>query len=141
MMTISSFNDVQWAFNRRRAEKQMNTQKKIFIFIENFSLQIISNLSHESSTKWCQIEYEFNNNNIVLILYLFSRFNVHFIIINLSSKKLFSKLQASIFITFISFISAAIVAEIILFSTRSRDCSSDSMNHLFRIRSSHAQSC
>jgi hypothetical protein len=40
----------------------MNTQKNIFIFIENFSLLIINNFLLESSIKWCQNEYKFNNN-------------------------------------------------------------------------------
>jgi hypothetical protein len=58
---------------------------------------------------------------IVLILYSLSlsRSKVQFTIINLSPKRLSSKLQASIFIIFISFISAASVAEIILFSIHS----------------------
>jgi hypothetical protein len=40
----------------------MNIQKKIFILNENFSLLIINNVSHESLTKRCQIEYEFSIN-------------------------------------------------------------------------------
>ncbi len=72
---------------------------------------------------------------IALILYSFSRFSVQFTIIDLSSKKLFSKLQASIFIIFISFISAASVAEIILFSIHF-DC-----RYLIRALLSHVRSC
>ncbi len=58
---------------------------------------------------------------IALIFYSFSRFNVQLTIINASSKKLSSNLQASIFITFISFIFVAIVTKIIFFSTHYLD--------------------
>jgi hypothetical protein len=62
-MTTPPLNDAERAFSRRRAERQMGTQKEVFIPIEGFPLQTISSLSHESSTRRCQIEYEFNNNN------------------------------------------------------------------------------
>ncbi len=53
---------------------------------------------------------------IARVLYLFSR--IQSTMIDVSSKRLSSNLQVSIFIIFISFIFAAIVAKISLFSTR-----------------------
>jgi hypothetical protein len=67
----------------------------------------------------------------VILIDFFDRLTSDYCSVNQSS---------DIFTTFISSISAATVAEITLFSTRSRDCSSDSMSHLFRIRSSHVRS-
>ncbi len=71
---------------------------------------------------------------IVLIIYSFSRSSVQFTIIDLSSKRLSSELQASIFTIFISFISAAFVAEIILVSIHS-DCHYWVCALLFRVQS------
>jgi hypothetical protein len=77
---------------------------------------------------------------IALILYSLSlwKSRVQSIIIDASSKRLFSNLHASIFIIFISSIFAATVAEISLFSIRRNF---HLMSHSYRARSSYVRNC